>query len=367
MYLLSVFQIISKSTPELENAVRFPMCDGGEYTLDVLRYYMDCKEHFVNDVVNPYGKRVSCRYLSTGDSAYIAASEIIRLYPEEDEYKNPLDLTDYGLGQLISHALLHGFKKINLCLGGTSTVCFGMGMVQALGVLFLDCKDEVISTPITPMDFHKIKKFVLPKNRYLYDITVINDGMTKSSQLASVNAQKIGIKYLDRKEMILSKLEDAANEAERITGISRETEFSGNAGGIYYGLELYTNASYRKGAEYFIDAFGLDNAIKESDLVITGEGKFDNPHLKKLPVIICEHAQKYDVPVLFICGQKESSMSNEDLKYLGIIDIICCQDYYENVDSTISYIEMVDIYKKQMPGIIRHELSSRLRELKEYV
>ena len=42
------------------------------------------------------------RYLVNGSEAHVISSEVVRLYPHEEAYKNPLLLTDYGIGQIIN-------------------------------------------------------------------------------------------------------------------------------------------------------------------------------------------------------------------------------------------------------------------------
>ena len=123
-----------------------PFCDGGEYTFEVLKHCFDFRERTVEQVVNPYGKPVSSRCLFRGKEAHLVSSCILRLFPQEDEFKNPLELTDYGFGQMIRDALCHGCTKLTLYLGGTSTVCSGMGTIQALGARQIgraSCRERV--------------------------------------------------------------------------------------------------------------------------------------------------------------------------------------------------------------------------------
>lgn len=359
--------IVGKIVSRYHDVTEFPMCDGGEYTLDVLKYYSEYREHYVENVINPYGKRIRARYLSADGCAFIASSEIIRLSPYEDIYKNPLELTDYGLGQVVASALSLGFKKINLCLGGTSTVCFGMGMAQALGVVFYDFDGSEMKKPLTPKEFYKIQRYARSDETYFDNITVISDGITKASQLNTVNPQKIGKNFGGQKEQILESLRRAACHAERITGLSMDDEFSGNAGGIYYGLELSASAEYLQGPVYFMNAFGLADSIKDFDLVITGEGRFDNIHLNKLPVAVCKLARQFGIPAVFICGQKDPCISKQMLESYGIIDVICCQDFYQpDHTEVMNELELAGMYKKQVPFILENEISRRIVDWRKY-
>ena len=98
------------------DAVTLPVCDGGDYTYSILKDFFGGKarEIIVPDVFNPYGAKVTSHYLAVDGTAWVVSSEILHLTPEEDSYKNPLYLSDYGLGQLIAHAAAEGFRDIRL-------------------------------------------------------------------------------------------------------------------------------------------------------------------------------------------------------------------------------------------------------------
>jgi len=60
------------------------------------------------------------------------------------------------------------------------------------------------------------------------------------------------------------------------------------------------------GTRFFIELTNLETKIQEADLVITGEGKFDEQTLQgKVINGIAELAQKYDIPVIVIYGASE--------------------------------------------------------------
>ena len=255
-----------ESCKQFENILRekyetitAPLCDGGEYTYDILKYYYnDMKEIIVNDVVNPYGKMTTSKYAVIDDEAYVVSSEILHLSENEDVYKNPLELTDYGLGQLLNHAVESGYKKIKLCLGGTSTVGYGMGVAQALGAKFIT-EGSVITKYITPNDFPHIKEIVWNKEKYDdVCLTVVNDGITRANNLNTVNPLKVGKHYRLQKEEILDNLSKYVKNIYCVTGLSEDAPYSGNGGGVYYGIEKFFSAEYVKGAEFFCKLFNLE-------------------------------------------------------------------------------------------------------------
>lgn len=338
-----------------------PVCDGGEYTYDILKYYYkDAGEIKVDNVINPYGKPVTSHYLALKGKAFVISSEILHLTPEEEEYKNPLKLTDYGLGQLLRDAVRKGFKDINLCLGGTSTVGFGMGTAQALGAVFTDADGNVLSNPedgnshaLCPGDYCDISGIKWNKADYRdIKLTVINDGITKASDLDRVNPLKIGTGFGDIKSEIIKGLDKAADKVYELTNLTSEDAYSGNGGGIYYGIERIFDSEYLKGADYFCRLFHLVDMIDKADVVITGEGRYDNPHLEKLPVTVANMAKKLGKRVIYVCGSRDK---NDD-KTESIDEIISCDDYYRTHDVKRDYESVTEMYRKLTPMIFKERL-----------
>lgn len=359
-------EMVSAMLRRYHNVKVLPVCDGGEYTLETLSLFWGSKAscHIVDGVFNPYGKKVKASYISVENTAYIVSSEVLHLSLEEDEYKNPLRLTDYGLGQLIKDAVNHGFKDIRLCLGGTSTVGFGFGTAQALGTVFLDKYENEIPAPVMPEKYCEICTVKWPEKLSGVKLSVINDGITKASDLNVVNPLKIGKAFSARKQEILLGIDSAMEAVFQLTGYAAEDAWSGNAGGIYYGINKLFNADYYKGADYFCELFGLNALISESDMVITGEGRFDNPHLKKIPVVVSEYAMRMHKPVIFLCGQlaeewKQSAFSEKEGVYhssqleelYGIHTVLSCDDYYVSRDMNDTC--NTDTYKKYTPVILK--------------
>ena len=56
----------------------------------------------------------------------------------EECEKDPLTTTTYGVGELIRDAVNGGAKTLVICIGGSATNDGGTGMLEALGVKFID-------------------------------------------------------------------------------------------------------------------------------------------------------------------------------------------------------------------------------------
>ena len=361
---LEACKMIKDIIGEHHEVITAPICDGGEYTYDILNSYFTCKKEYAFDVYNPYGRLVSVPYLVFGGEAFVISSEIIRLNPSEEKYKNPLLLSDYGLGQVMLDAIKKGYTKINLCLGGTSTIGFGIGTAQALGVKFYDTDGQLFVTPLIPAEYKKISKMEYNPDFFCgVKLKIINDGITKACDLGTVNPLKIGDPFIEEKEAILNSIDEAFQNVLKITGLMANDAYSGNGGGIYYGVDKLFKAEYLKGADYFCNLFGMDRAMQGCELVITGEGRFDNPHLKKSPIIITELAKRYGKKVLFICGQADKKISGnkEQLKKIGIDQLICCENYYLTHELDKEYENNVIMYREMTPIILKEEFEKLWR------
>lgn len=337
-----------------------PICDGGEYTYDILNSYFACKREYAEDVINPYGKVVRVPYLALNGEAYVISSEILRLHPAEDSYKNPLLLTDYGLGQVLQDAVDKGYHVINLCLGGTSTIGFGIGTAQALGVCFYDHNGKQLQKPLAPNDYSGIEKMDFEPDAFLgIHLRVINDGITRACDLGTVNPLKIGKVFSEQKEPILNKIDESFQNVLKITGLNAEDAYSGNGGGIYFGIEHLFETEYCRGPEYFSDLFQIRDKMQDCELIITGEGRFDNPHLKKIPIVITELARECGKKVIYVCGQadKEETQNRENLERIGIDVLISCDNSYLSQKPDQNYQSAIECYRDKTPLILKEEFS----------
>ena len=78
---------------------------------------------------------------------------------------------------------------------------------------------------------------------------------------------------------------------------------AGAAGGLGASLIAFLDAELRPGIEIMIEAVKLEEAIKDADLVITGEGKIDSQTIYgKAPIGVAKIAKKYNVPVIAIAA-----------------------------------------------------------------
>ena len=361
-----------------------PMADGGEDSNAVLSAKFKCKKIKVEDVIEPIGNPAESYYLKLDKyTAFIGSAQILGLPPELDRYKNPLVLTSYGLGQLIKDAINRKFKKIIIGLGGTSTVDGGIGMAQALGARFLNSKNLPLipgnNRCLTGSDLSEVMDVELGSIPSCYkDLSVIGlcDTTINVTQMHIPTNRKIS-KHCDKERTSINKtLEVSLLQYCRI--VSRKLSSGSNlkhregfgvAGGINLSLVLVFELTTVSGIMFFMQKLGLEEVIKNSDLVITGEGRFENEiSLKgKTPFGVLSLAKKYSKPVLFICGDVCSSLKRyfksylasglpDEIKDYGITDIISFHKYYEGIRKPSSYKKEVELYRRSTPQILKEAL-----------
>jgi len=376
------------------------IADGGEYSSNVISEYCNAERILLTDIINPYKENVASEYfILDNDTAFIASSDILRILPEFDHFKNPLNLTSYGLGQLINDAINRGFKRIIIGLGGTNTVDGGIGMAQALGVTFLDKNNKELA-PIdgkyySGSDLKNIQSIVIDDSLSSkfseISIEALCDGRIPLVQMHIPNNQKIGEKYNSDRESInnmiqlgIEKYSDVINnylinnckrDKEELS--IKDLEYFGVAGGINLSLNAIFNTKMKPGIDFFINELDVESEIKKSDLIITGEGRLDNSLAGKTPIGISRIAKKYNKPVLYLTGDVidslkkyfDGSISRDlplALKDSGVSTVISCHNSYVNQVMPDDVINKNKIYRENTPMIFNKAITKYFFE-NEYI
>ncbi|AFE56564.1 glycerate kinase [Rahnella aceris] len=293
--------------PELE-AVRLPVADGGEGTVDAL--IAATGGHRIDiEVTNPQGHRVRGFYgvNGKGDCAVIemAAASGLMLVPAGQ--RDPLTATSFGTGELIRHALDGGIRHIILGIGGSATVDGGIGMVQALGGRFTDAQG--IDLPwggaalaqLAAIDLSQLDPR-LAQCRIEVACDVENP-LTGPCGAAAVFGPQKGASAQDV-QVLDAALAHLAAVIFRHLGVNvLEWPGGGAAGGMGVAARLFLRGNMRSGIDIIMDAIGLEEAMQGATLVITGEGRLDQQTINgKAPVGVARLAQRYHVPVIGLAG-----------------------------------------------------------------
>lgn len=265
------------------------MSDGGEGWTDAFASSMDGEmiEIVVHDALM---RPVKAHYLKCGDTAIVEIAQSIGLSMIESDQRNPLRATSYGVGEMIADAITRGCKKFLVGLGGSATSDAGLGMLRALTDRFGKGKH-----------FNEVAEV---KSLSFYIGTDVTNPLCGNNGAAAVFGPQKGatsdmIRLLDRRAATLAQM------AAKQYGYDYSCKpGAGAAGGLGYAFMQFLGAKSESGAELMMRETGFDKKLKDSSLVITGEGNSDGQTLMgKMPYKILCHAMKQHVPVYLLSGR----------------------------------------------------------------
>ncbi|QWC00191.1 glycerate kinase [Mycoplasmatota bacterium] len=286
-----------------------PISDGGEGFVDAIAYSIQHKQIdlYVEDA---FGNVIPTKYIiDDHETAIMELALSSGLGMIEEKYRNPLKTSSYGLGQTMIDALNRGVKKMIIGLGGSSTNDGGAGMLKAIGVRFYDDHHHEIErlngqtiSMISSIDFHEIDARFKE-----VDIQVACD--VRNPLLGPMGATQVYARQKGAKECQVNQLERDMMHFAKVVHQSlnkddRLLEGAGAAGGLGFALSSFLHAKLVSGFDILANLVNLEDQIRKSHLIITGEGKFDDQSFNgKVPVKIAEISRKYKKTVIGIFGQ----------------------------------------------------------------
>jgi glycerate 2-kinase len=322
---LSIASGLTRSGIEAKIKI-LPIADGGDGTLAVLLHSMDLTLMKV-DTVDPLGRAIQSNY-GINHSNRIAVIELaeasgIRLLKKTE--LNPWQANTFGTGILIKHAIANGAKKIQLTVGGSASVDGAVGILEALGVLFLDRKDQVIPS-MCPSKIKRIERIDLSAMHALcsqvsFEILCdVTNPLLGERGAARVFAPQKGANASDVIELEVA-LSYFSQLVKASTGKNIEAiRHGGAAGGVAAVLYGLLDAELKEGAQAVLEQVGFYNQLHESDIVITGEGQLDDQTLDgKAPGIAAIEAKKAGKRVIGFFG--ESNLNDTNHPFDEIIEI----------------------------------------------
>lgn len=288
--------------------VVLPVADGGEGTVDAM--VAATNGTIVRLAVSgPLGKPVDAFFGLTGDGRTaiieMAAASGLMLVPPEA--RDPLITTTYGVGELIRAALDKGARHFIVGIGGSATNDGGAGMLQALGVRFLDAEGEALgpgggelgrlaTLDVTDLD----PRLAGCRIEVACDV---DNPLTGPRGASAVFGPQKGATP-DKVALLDANLGHYAEIVKAALGADvAHLPGAGAAGGLGAGFKAFLGAALKPGSEIVTTAVGLDAALADADLVITGEGRIDGQTIHgKTPVGVAMVAKRYGKPVIGIAG-----------------------------------------------------------------
>ncbi len=305
--------------------ITIPIADGGEGTVDCFIEAIKAKTVSA-EITGPFGEPISALYAVKDDLAIIEMSSAAGL-PMVGDKKDPSNTTTFGVGQLISHAIKSGCRRILLGIGGSATNDGGCGCAAALGVKFFDHKGkEFIPVGKNLDQIHKID--ISAAKELLKDIRItamcdVDNPMHGPTGAAYTFAPQKGadshmVQLLDYRLRSLDEV------IKKELGLSvADIPGTGAAGGLGAGCIAFLDAELCPGIELILDVVDFDKLLEGADMVITGEGRIDGQSLHgKVISGIAKRTSKMNIPLVAIVGSiDENSVAAYDIGVTALFSI----------------------------------------------
>lgn len=291
-----------------------PLADGGEGSIEAILANSN-GSLITMTVNNALGQPVQAQYaiLDEQRTAVIEMAQASGLPLIAAEQRNPLRASSFGTGELIMDALDRGCRRFIIGLGGSATNDGGTGMLQALGARFLDDNRRVIHA--SGQALRHVESIDLSDfDSRLEQCEIIIAGDVTNPLLGANGATYVFGPQKGADEAMLLELDagmkNFAEKTLKDRGLSDEwleQPGAGAAGGMGFALMAYCQATMKSGFELIAEMADLDGVFTTAetrpDLIITGEGRFDNQSLHgKLIGRLSERSKKHGIPMLVICG-----------------------------------------------------------------
>lgn len=264
-----------------------PISDGGEGFLDtLLKWNKDLKEYY-QMTCDAFRKVNSSRYLfdSSSRTLYFELAECVGIKDLSKEELNPYRASTYGLGIGIKNAInKHKPLKVIVGIGGSASNDGGSGMLEAMGVKFVDKSGNVIHDmandklkDVYAVATDSFNKFI--KGISFEVLTDVSNPLLGKSGATYVFSPQKGASEADLAilEANMTKFSEVCkkhfkNDFDSVPG-------TGAAGGVGFAFVAFMNAKLSLGIDVLLSGYHFDELVEKYDLVITGEGRLDEQSL----------------------------------------------------------------------------------------
>jgi len=286
----------------------FPVGDGGDGTAALLVQQLNGIQVPV-EVSDPFGRKIKTSFglVDNGQTAVIEMADAAGLRLLQTAELNPLIASSFGTGEMIIAALNRGVKKIIIGMGGSATVDGGCGILQALGIRFMNVAGmELKNTPADLINLACIDTQYLDQRIAGCEIIVLCD--VNNSLLGEKGAAAVFGPQKGATPAVVQQLDAALSKFAEVAATVTDKNMTdtlrgGTAGGAAAGLYAFANAKLVNGIDYFLDSTSFNTALALADLVITGEGSIDEQTLNgKAPYGIASRAKQRGIPVIGMAG-----------------------------------------------------------------
>lgn len=321
----SVCRALAAGLRERGAVVRLcPVADGGDGTLLALAA-QDWRLVEI-DAAGPTRVPRRARIGLRGDEAFVELAEVCGIALQPQGVLAGLRSSTWGLGLAMRAALDAGIRRLYVGLGGSASTDGGLGMLMALGALVLDRSGERCTPDATGLmraallDLRGLDQRLAQVE--VVAITDVTNPLTGPAGAACVYGPQKGLRgsAIAELDAALGRWADLLREAGSVGDPDRPG--AGAAGGTGAGLVGALGATIRAGAPFVLDAVGFDDHLAGADLVVTGEGSWDEQSGHgKAPGEVLRRAQARGIPSALVAGRLAAPEAAEALGARSLISL----------------------------------------------
>ncbi|MBU2446809.1 MAG: glycerate kinase [Bacteroidetes bacterium] len=317
----------------------FPISDGGDGFLGVIRYNKKCHCKFYFIPAPLLDKKIKVEVFFDKKNVYVESANVLGLKLIDIPERNPLKTTSYGLGILLKKVFSEPEfreKKMIIGIGGTSTNDAGCGMAQAIGYQLKDSNEKELK--IGGKYLQKLKQILIDENlqiefrkRQIIAVADVENPLIGSKGSTKIYSKQKGASRKDINVLEMG-MKNFSNVVQKAFGKKiKHSKMFGAGGGLAAGLNVFLNADVISWREYF-SLSKLEN--EKFDFIITGEGKIDSQSFDGKAVgEIYQLSRKINSKLILVCGSAdEKSIPNKVMK--EIHSLIALQKYFKNEEES---------------------------------
>jgi glycerate kinase len=253
-----------------DDVVVVPLADGGEGTLDAIEAAVDdTTRHDVGQVVGPDGRPTRGEWLELPDGTAVVELAQMSGLPLMQAL-DAFGATTVGLGQVVRSALEFGAPRLVIALGGSASTDGGAGALFALGLAAgFGVLDKGAGGLANVDEFDRSALLAPPPDGVIL-LTDVDAPLLGPRGAAATFAPQKGASPAD-----VAALDAALARFAAKLGGDADIPGSGAAGGTAFGFSAAWGAEIVPGADYIAALSGLEALAVAADVVLTGEGRFD--------------------------------------------------------------------------------------------
>ena len=317
-----------------DDVVEVPLSDGGPGFIDCLATGVPGQIE-TTDVSGPMREPTPARTFVSGSDWYIESAQACGLHLVDRRHRDPMRATTFGVGELIRRAVAAGAQRMIVGLGGSATNDAGAGLLAALGAVARNEEGAPQDISLGPAGLIEVADVdVAPARAAVAGIEIVIASDVDNPLLGPDGASRMfGPQKgatpadIDRLESILGGFASCCAAPDLITRPG-----AGAAGGLGFGLMLL-GGERQSGIDLIMRVTGLARLCDSADLVITGEGRFDEQSLHG-KVVSGVVSAAGNTPVLVVAGQ--SNLTPEVAQAAGVAGVTTLLSHASNCADAIA-------------------------------